>query len=407
MTTSSTAKHRGAAPSSQDSVQPPDWFVPLLFLALPIIAFFNVAVLGSIYLIYRSFRIYQEANREGNERRLRTRLRQHGRFLSVNELEAKLRAGEGTLIVQQNQGNYPDGLLWWTSDDVFRSSPVPLPGGHRQLEEDTLTGKKKQPYEQYLKQFVTSYIDEKQGCAWLTTFPKQLVDKFPKPKVVLLEQVLEGTALFHGDEYSLRAAILNSEDVSNRPGYTKVEVERGSDGLRMVVPALGIGQFKREVVHCVLGFLAGLFVAAGFGIAAAWFLPFSVVALVGVLAVGLQTVNLLQIITMACRRAKIEITRDALRLKECGMFPAGWQEWKRCSIVIIGVCDEGSGANGRSLTDLIFGLDDLRSVDFFRARRQELQIRFHDGRTIGFLAGRVPEELQWIGTLLREQLLHC
>jgi hypothetical protein len=94
-------------------------------------------------------------------------------------------------------------LLWWTSDDVLRLSPVSLPAGSRQLDEETLNGAKAQHYVEYVGHFVTRYIDEEHGCAYLTRFPKQLGGNFPKPQVVILDQAQGPTALFRGDYTSI------------------------------------------------------------------------------------------------------------------------------------------------------------------------------------------------------------
>jgi hypothetical protein len=173
----------------------PVWTIVLL-LFVPIIAFTNLVLIGSGRLIDGGIRIYQWAI----ERSVRKRLRKRGRVLEERELEAKLRAGEGTLIVQ-DRSRYT--LLWWTSDDVLRLSPVALPGGSRQLEEETLRGTNEQRYSEYVDHFVARYVDDERGCAYLTRFPKQLGDNFPEPRVVRLDQTGERPVLFHGNYASV------------------------------------------------------------------------------------------------------------------------------------------------------------------------------------------------------------
>ena len=59
------------------------------------------------------------------ERRLFQRLQSRQRTLPWSDVEQHLRAGEGTLIIEQAQKQ--SLRLWWTPDDVPSLSPVPIP----------------------------------------------------------------------------------------------------------------------------------------------------------------------------------------------------------------------------------------------------------------------------------------
>jgi hypothetical protein len=66
------------------------------------------------------------------EKELRHRLAAAGRYPAWDEVEAKLKAGEGTLLVEHRA---PKGPIreWWTEDDWVAAAPVPLPTSLKSL----------------------------------------------------------------------------------------------------------------------------------------------------------------------------------------------------------------------------------------------------------------------------------
>jgi hypothetical protein len=158
------------------------------------------------------------------EKQLRTRLTAAGRFVEWPEVEAKFRAGEGTLIIEHRS---PKGPIreWWVADDLIAASPVPLPASLKSpLAEGQL-----EPVREYAVSCAARYVDVESGGARLTEVPvpwdrrldprryvvvdlggglmtaivlvtgRKLAEKYPAAKVVTLVTWLDEPVLFAGD----------------------------------------------------------------------------------------------------------------------------------------------------------------------------------------------------------------
>jgi hypothetical protein len=109
--------------SSSSSQPGPDrwWHFLLAVLLLPVsVPLFLLLVLGSIP-VCMAVSIEQGIR----EDRYRRRLHEAGRWRAWEEVEARLLAGEGTLLIEQ--GQKMPGHFWWTPEDVPGAAPVPPP----------------------------------------------------------------------------------------------------------------------------------------------------------------------------------------------------------------------------------------------------------------------------------------
>ena len=159
--------------------------------------------LWPLALMYGVVRIYQRVKHKYQQSRLRKRLGQRGRFIDESTVAVKLGAGEGTMIIQVHSHPLLDvsrdcAFLWWTSDDVLTLAPVVLPPTRRQAYEGWTEGEE-QRYRDYVKQFATRYIDERNGLASLTRFPQQIANKVPQERVVTLIEDTRDAVLIRGD----------------------------------------------------------------------------------------------------------------------------------------------------------------------------------------------------------------
>jgi hypothetical protein len=187
--------------------------MPLIFAGLLVMAVVSVPV----EFVYR-------LRQRRNEKRLRPRLAAVGRFLEWPAVEAELRAGEGTLIVEHQS---PKGPIreWWAEDDLIAAAPVPLPASLRSSPAEGQL----QPLQEYAAACVARYTDVAAGTARLTEVPvplarrldpakyvvvdlggglmtaillptgRRLADKYPAGKVVTLVTWLGEPVLFAGD----------------------------------------------------------------------------------------------------------------------------------------------------------------------------------------------------------------
>jgi hypothetical protein len=154
-----------------------EWlFAPI---ALPLFAaFLLVLVVVSVPVVYVGW-LWQRRE----EKQLRRRLAEVGRFVEWDEVETKLKAGEGTLIIEDRS---PKRLprAWWTEDDLVAAAPVPLPASLNSAPEEA------QPLQDYARACSARYVDLESGTAKLTAFPvppKRFDPRmYPQGKVVTL-----------------------------------------------------------------------------------------------------------------------------------------------------------------------------------------------------------------------------
>jgi hypothetical protein len=109
--------HDGLGPSGLSSDNPLVGCFFLLLLMIYGIIFFPIAVLfsGIVQVL--------------QNRRLKSRLRQQGRFLAWREAEKKLNQGPSTLIFQLGWMREP--RIWWVDEDVLARSPFSPPNPHK------------------------------------------------------------------------------------------------------------------------------------------------------------------------------------------------------------------------------------------------------------------------------------
>jgi hypothetical protein len=191
--------------------------MPLFFIFLLVMAVVSVPV----EFVYR-------LRQQREEKRLQPRLAAAGRFLDWSAVEAKLQAGEGTLIVEHLS---PKGPIreWWAEDDLIAASPVPLPTS---LKSPPAEGQL-QPLQEFAAACAARYTDLASGAAKLTEVPvplarrldpakyvvvdlggglmtaillptdRKLAEKYPAGKVVTLVTWLGEPVLFAGDAESV------------------------------------------------------------------------------------------------------------------------------------------------------------------------------------------------------------
>jgi hypothetical protein len=131
------------------------------------------------------------------ERRFRAMMKTKGRFATLQDLRARLIAGEGTLIEDTGQkGPY---RLWWTEDDLFT---LGSPASTQEEFISILTGKDHPFNSRCLK----DYLDKEAGKALLTSiqpryaasgelarlFPNVKVAKVIRPLIIPPKKQAEG-----------------------------------------------------------------------------------------------------------------------------------------------------------------------------------------------------------------------
>jgi hypothetical protein len=186
--------------------------MPLFFIVLFVLAVASIPV----EFVYR-------LRQQREEKKLRPRLAAAGRFLEWQEVEAKLRDGEGTLVIEHRS---PKGPIreWWTSDDLIGASPVRLPASLQSLPGEQDFGLLRE----YAASCASRYLDVESGTAKLTKVPiplerrldprkyvvvdlggwltaiilvkgRKLAEKYPAGKIVTLVTWLGEPLLFVGD----------------------------------------------------------------------------------------------------------------------------------------------------------------------------------------------------------------
>jgi hypothetical protein len=135
---------------------------------------------------------------ERAEKEVRSRLVAAGRFMSWNEVENRLKSGEGTLIFQLCS---PKGPLrdWWTEDDLITPAPFPLPTSMTET-----VKMKSQPLLDYANACFARYVAVEGGTAKLTEVPRRepwtkLTESYPQAKVVTLFGGPSTAFLYQGD----------------------------------------------------------------------------------------------------------------------------------------------------------------------------------------------------------------
>lgn len=144
--------------------------MPLIFIFLLVMAIFSVP-----YEFV--FRLQQQRE----EKKLKPRLVATGRFLDWSVVEAKLQAGEGTLIVEHLS---PKGPIreWWVENDLIASAPVPLPVSLRSAP----STEQLQSLREFAKACMYLHTDLMSGSAKLTEVPIPLARRIDLAKYAVV-----------------------------------------------------------------------------------------------------------------------------------------------------------------------------------------------------------------------------
>jgi hypothetical protein len=144
---------------------------PLIFLVFLIVAVVSIPV-----------EFYHRLRQQRQEKQLRPRLAAAGRFMEWPEVEAKLRAGEGTLIVEHRS---PKGPIreWWAENDLIAASPVPLPASLKSPPAEAQL----KPLQEFAAASAARYTDLASGTAKLTEVPVPLMRRLDPAKYVVVD----------------------------------------------------------------------------------------------------------------------------------------------------------------------------------------------------------------------------
>ena len=184
-----------------------------------------------------------------------------------------------------------------------------------------------------------------------------------------------------GDERKSVAPV----DVYERPAKSVIQLQNYAEGPTFVVPPSGLGKgdagmFAFGVIWCTLvALITAVFLIVGPRGKELWgILAFS--SLFWAAGLGL----LLTGWNMGRRQAAVALVRDRLMVMQTGLFRTKNREWPRSDIRTIEVGPSGYEVNDKPVL--------------------ELQIQGTDKKLFGMLAGRDPQELAWMATLLRHAI---
>jgi hypothetical protein len=160
------------------------WYLWPLVLPAALAILLPLGLLALLSIILMPFLILAHQRRE---RRFAQRMREQGRFIAWQELEPRLQAGDGTLVIEQAQKN---GIrVWWTQDEVARQAPTQPPA---QQDLDYLRFAEPHPFVSWC---FARYLCRDSGKASLTdppySYPPGFIDaaffkdRFPKLSVVM------------------------------------------------------------------------------------------------------------------------------------------------------------------------------------------------------------------------------
>ncbi len=163
---------------------PPSWWEWLFAPVMMPLFLVGLLVLAGLSVVAMPFLVFAMWRRERQFGRL---IRDRGRFIPWMELEAHLRAGEGTLVVEQAQ---KDGVrVWWTQEDVVQKAPTQPPA---EQDLDYLRFTVPHPFVSWCFE---RFLSPESGNALLTappySYPPGFVeeaffrDKFPKLRIVM------------------------------------------------------------------------------------------------------------------------------------------------------------------------------------------------------------------------------
>ena len=94
-----------------------------LILLLP----FVLPTIPLVLLLLACLGLYAVVANYLSERRVRWRMRQSGRYLSLFAVRDRIAACGGTLIIEQPSLGWNFTHAWWTPDDILSTSPFSVP----------------------------------------------------------------------------------------------------------------------------------------------------------------------------------------------------------------------------------------------------------------------------------------
>jgi hypothetical protein len=189
---------------------------------------------------------------------------------------------------------------------------------------------------------------------------------------------------------------------NERPSDSPIVFERDDDRLTFMVPVYGMG--RRPTGEYVGAFFLSIFVA---GIAfallhipgnKAWIQGWGLTPLQGAVltAIGVTVLMIVAVIQQAKRHALLILDDVKLLVRQSGLFRTNEQVVLRSRIADVRVgyhIHRWAGATMRQT------VQDTGGVPW------ELQVFLNDGERVGVLDGLRAEELQWVATILRREIL--
>ncbi len=164
-----------------------EWlFAPVL---LPLLLVGTVLLLAGLAVFFVP---YYMVHQWWRERRFKQLMRDGGRFVSWIELEPRLKAGTGTLVVEQAHKNCV--RFWWTEQNVMLEAPTQCPP---EQELDYMRIAEPHPFVSWCYR---RYLSADSGEAFLTvppyTFPPGFVEesffkgRFPELRVLMTVKIV-------------------------------------------------------------------------------------------------------------------------------------------------------------------------------------------------------------------------
>jgi hypothetical protein len=183
----------------------------------------------------------------------------------------------------------------------------------------------------------------------------------------------------------------DQDDVASipaRPPGSPIEVKHFDDGVSITVPPAGLwkgsrGLFGFGILWCsFMTVFSGMFLFIGANaqdVQGGDKLWIFVLVMILFWSVGIGL--LLGGINMGRRQAALAVAGGTLMVMQIGLFGKKQREWPLASVESIAVAPSGLEVNGVPV--------------------MQLQIRDADGNSLGLLAGRTDEELEWVAHELR------
>jgi len=221
---------------------------------------------------------------------------------------------------------------------------------------------------------------------WLVALGDELRQHINETNVLSAQSSLPATSEVVKPLSSELVAPLMSDDVLVQPKSSAVRLDQTADGVTLTVPPAGIwrgskGLLLFGLVWC--GFMT-LFTGVVVFTASKPNAPLLIFGLFIAVFWAIGIAMLLGAINMGRRRAVFIVTPSDLRIAQQSLFKKMVWTWSREELTAIRVDRSGTEVNHRPILNL--------------------QIHSPTQRKVGLFSGRDEMELQWIATVLRQQL---